>query len=123
VQMCHQVTQLAVRMDEIERAELRPRRRGTLGRPRRRCYPVLREEVCTVPPVHRQLESGEEEAPALVDGAWIVLPAAILIRDVVLVGEREAFETIHGSIVLLAGVRGDGHPLRSRGRRLSRRPA
>src|SRR5262249_43450439 len=102
-QICHQGTPRAVRMDEVERAELRPRGRGALDCRRRRCSPVLSEEARAVPSVHRQIESGEEETPALVDGARIVLPAAILIRDVVLVGQCEAFETVHGSVICFSG--------------------
>src|SRR5262249_17097192 len=60
--------------------------------------------------VRRQLEPGEEESPGLVDGPRIGLPSTVLLRDVVLVGEREPFESVHEATSLLAGVQPDGHP-------------
>src|SRR5262249_47170670 len=66
--------------------------------------------------VRGELEAGEEQGPALVDGVRIHLPATVLLGDVVLVGERKPFDTVHGSTSLLAGGRGDGHPVALRRR-------
>src|SRR5262249_8487372 len=75
IQMRDQVTELAIRVDQVvdalERAVLLRRRRlglrpghgdGRRGR-----------AIASLP---AELEAGEEEGPALVDGMWICLPAA-----------------------------------------------
>src|SRR5262249_42339461 len=53
--------------------------------------------------VRRELEAREEELPALVDGPRIGLPAPVLLRDVVLVGERQPLDAVHGNDVLFSG--------------------
>src|SRR5262249_39550272 len=106
VQMGDQVTELAIRVDQVvdalERAGLpdpvgRALHSGRGDHPRRRAIASLSAE----------LEAGEKKGPALVDGMRIRLPAAVLLRDVVLVGEREPLDAVHWWNFLLAGGRSD----------------
>src|SRR5205085_1944712 len=49
------------------------------------------------------LEAGEEEAPLGTDRLRVGLPAAILLRDILLVGERDALEAVHPRIFYRPG--------------------
>ena len=57
----------------------------------------------------RQLETGEESRPALVDGGGVGLVAAILLGHVVLVRQRHPVEAVHDAF-LLASRRRSRHP-------------
>src|SRR5262249_3229351 len=111
-QMRDQMAQLAIRVHQVEGAHVGDRLRGGPGAnlPPSGCGLRGERDRCAVLSVGCQLEAGEEELPALVDGSRIVLPAAVLLRDVVLVGERQPFEAVHDRRTHVAGVRSDGHP-------------
>src|SRR5262249_30582148 len=106
VQMRDQVTELAIRVDQVVDALERavPLDRRGVGLRSGRADHRRRRAIA---PLSAEFEAGEEEGPALVDGTRIRLPAAVLLRDVVLVGEREPLDAVHWWNFLLAGGRSD----------------
>src|SRR5438034_483233 len=89
VQVGDQVPELAVGVDQVEDADDGGAGRSRGGRARRR-----RADQRPVA-AGAQLEAREEERPLLADRARVRLVAAVLLGDVVLVGERRAVDRLH----------------------------
>ncbi len=90
IEMRDQVPELAVRVDQIENPD---HRLGGGGHEGRRASAVARQRSSV--PVGCQLEAREEQSPALVDRARIRLVAPVLLGNIVLVREGDAFENAH----------------------------
>src|SRR5881296_3354815 len=89
VQVGDQMPELAVGVDQVEDADDGRAGRGRDGRARGR-----RADHRPVA-AGAQLEAREEERPLLADRARVRLVAAVLLGDVVLVGERRAVDRLH----------------------------
>src|SRR5437667_228384 len=90
VQVSDQMAELAEGMDQVRGVGYADRRRA--GR--------LDQGGGHLAVVARQLETGEESRPALVDGGGIGLVAAILLGHVVLVRQRHPVEAVHDAFLL-----------------------
>src|SRR5436190_7525550 len=98
VQIGDQMPELAVGVDQVEDAD--DRRAGRARRGRADGGPVA---------AGPQLEAREEERPLLADRARVGLVAAVLLGDVVLVGERDAVDAFHPRF-FLASLWSSRHP-------------
>ena len=101
VQVGDQVPELAVGVDQVEDAD--DGRAGRGGHPR--CHPADGRSVAA----GTQLEAREEERPLFADRARVGLVAAVLLGDVVLVGERDAVDAFHPRF-FLASLWSSRHP-------------
>src|SRR5438552_2522846 len=94
VQVGDQVPELAVGVDQVEDADDGRASGGRGGRARRR-----RADQRPVA-AGAQLEAREEERPLLADRARVRLVAAVLLGDVVLVGERRGVDRVYGGFLV-----------------------